>query len=301
MLAKARSQVHNSEDNPGGGAVRGKWALAAVGCGFVLFLPAAARAQDLPPGFDADLAAQFEAELRAILTENGVTGVSVDNLDEMIGEPGDLDLPPGEPLLLFASEEALRLAEGKVEGDGDSQLTGPCMGLTMSFDGAGNVIDMAADFDDAAPPIDMLEYYESKGTTVKAALTASNPYKVDVNGFVVYAGIAGGDGDGPRNHTWQITTFGTALDSGGDDNPDGNNRNSGGINMGKQLPPLVKVNALFKIEGDMSAPNGFECVGSGYFETVGADPLAQIVGGVLALLGGLGVLFNARPARTWRG
>ena len=278
------------------------WALAAIAGGFVLSMPSTAHAQDeLPPGFDLELAAQFEAELLSILTENGVTDVSVDNLEDLVGEPGDLDLPEGTPLLVAASKEALALANGDIQGDGDSELTGPCMGLTMSFDDKGNMIDMAADFDEAAPPIDMLEFYESDGQTVKAALTASNPYKVHVDGFVVYAGIAGASGDGPRNHSWEITTFGAALDSGGDDNPEGENRNAGGINMGEQLPGPAKVSAKFKIEGTMTADNGFACKGSGYFQTEGGLPIGQIAGGILTVLGGLGVLFNARPARTWRG
>jgi len=267
----------------------------------VLSLPAPAHAQDeeLPPEF-VELVEQFQAELLTMMTENGLTDVSVESLDNLLGEPGDLDLPPGEPILVVG-EDAVRLLEGQVDDEGDSQLTGPCMGITMSFNEDGVMIDMAADFDEDRPPIDMLEFYESSGETVQAALTASNPYKVDVNGFVVYAGIAGGAGDGPRNHTWDITTFGTALDSGGDDNPDGENRNAGGLNLGDQLPAVAKVNALFKIEGQMTADDGFECVGSGYFETTGGTPIAQIAGGVLAILGGLGVLFNARPARTWGG
>jgi hypothetical protein len=267
----------------------------------VLSLPNPAHAQDegLPPEF-VELAEQFKAELLSILTENGVTNVSVDNLDELIGDPGDLDLPPGDPLLVVG-EQAVQLLEGQIDDEGDSQLTGPCMGLTMSFDGDGVMIDMAADFDEDRPPIDMLAFYESNGETVQAALTASNPYKVDVDGFVVYAGVAGGTGGGPQNHVWEITTFGTALDSGGDDNPEGENRNAGGLNLGDQLPAVAKVNALFKIEGEMVADGGFECVGSGYFETTGGAPIAQIAGGLLALLGGLGVLFNARPARTWGG
>jgi hypothetical protein len=267
-------------------------------------LPAPAQAQDdgLPPGFDPTLAAEFEQELIAILNENGVTGVSVDNLADLIGQPGDVDLAPGVPLLIAAGEAAARLAvDGDVDGGGDSSLTGPCMGLTMSFDRDGDVIDIAADFDDPSPPIDLLEFYASHGSTVKAALTASNPYKVDVDGFVVYAGAAqDGSGAGPRNHTWEITTFGSTLDSGSDDNADGKNRNVGAIDLGKQLPAPAKVNALFKIEGDLIADNGFACRGSGYLETVGGAPIAQIAGGLLVLIGGLGVLINARPARTWR-
>lgn len=277
------------------GALIGAFAFASL----LPPAPAGASSGDLPPDFNAELAQQFEAELVAILSDGGVD-IDPAGLDDLIGEPGDFDAAPGEPVLLAAAADAVSLALGDI-GGGGSQLTGPCMGLTMSFDDDGNVIDMAADFDAAAPPIDLLEYYESGGTSVKRAFTADNPYSVHVNGFVVYAGIAGDAGNGPRNHTWEITTFGQALDEGGDDNPDGENRNAGGISLKDQLPTAAKVNALFRISADMTAEAGFACAGSGFFETTGGAPIAQVAGGVLVLLGGLGAFFNARPARTWNG
>ena len=277
----------------------GTIAGAALACAGRAGAAQAAEGEDLPPGFDLDLAVLFEAELVAILTDGGVA-VDPANLDDLIGEPGDFDAAPGEPVLLAAAGDAAVLALSEV-GGGDSSLTGPCMGLTMSFDDTGALIDMAADFNEAAPPIDLLEYYASGQQNAPRAFTADNPYMVHVDGFVVYAGIAGPPGGGPRNHVWEITTFGQALDEGGDDNPDGENRNAGGISLAEQLPAGAKVSALFKIDGSITADGGFACAGDGYFETVGGTPVLQVAGGVLVLLAGLGAFFNARPARTWNG
>ena len=63
----------------------------------------------------------------------------------------------------------------------------------------------------------------------------------------------------------------------------------------------AKLNALFRIEGSMIADNGFACDGSGYIATTGGTPVLEVAGGGMVLSGGLGAVFNARPARTWRG
>ena len=100
---------------------------------------------------------------------------------------------------------------------------------------------------------------------------------------------------------WQITSFGNAIDEGGDPNSAGENRNAGGIDLGDQLPGAAKVNALFRISGEMTADGGFACAGTGYFRTTGGTPLAEGAGLALVVLGGLGGVFNARPAKTWSG
>ena len=223
------------------------WLLGTIAGGAVVLslgFGATAEASDeegtLPADFNEELAEQFRQELLDVLTEGGVE-VDPANLDNLIGEPGDLDAAPGEPVLLQIAGDAATLATEPIEGDGDSSLTGPCMGLAISFDDEANIIDIAGDFSAAAPPIDLLEFYESDRQTVKAAFTADNPYKVHVDGFVAYAGIAGPSGGGPTNHTWAIETFGQALDEGGDDNPDRENRNAGGVNFKDQLPAPAKV------------------------------------------------------------
>lgn len=235
-----------------------------------------------PAGDDAALSEDLEAELAALMDEMGISGDPAD----LIGEPGDLDLPPGEPVYLglVTAAEDEPLPDG-----GGSKLTGPCMGVALSFDDEGSLIDAAADFDDAAPPVDLIDGGQ--------AFTAANAYEVHVDGWVVYAGRAD---PAPIDHSWYIKTLGVSLDSGGDDNPDAENRNAGSVDLGGTLPAPAKVNALFYMEGEMTADGGFLCEGSGYWATVGGAPALEGAGLVLLLLGGAGLLFNARPARTWR-
>jgi hypothetical protein len=275
------------------------WFGVLLGAGALLLTgPPGTSAESLPPDFDAELAAEFQDELLGILAAGGID-IDAAQLDRLLGAPGDLDVDPGTPVLLVIADDAVQVDAEDIPGG--SSLTGPCMGIAISFDDEGQIIDIAADFDPDGPPMDLYEYYESDGYTVEAAFTASNPFRVDVNGFVAYAGVAGAAGDGPRDHTWRITTFGQTIDEGGDDNADGENRNAGGVDLASQLPAAAKVDGLFKISGEMTADDGFACAGSGYFATEGGRPVAQAAGTVLVLLGGLGAFFTARPARTWKG
>lgn len=261
-------------------------------------LPAAAQDEapagncEVPAELDAELVQQFQDELVQMLTDAGAGTLDPSLL---LGEAGQFDLPPGS---LVVDGIAPLTASGPCpEKGGGSSLTGPCMGVAMSFDGDGEVIDAAADFDPAGAPVDLLE--STPGNLVRA-FDRDNPFKVDVNGFVAYTGVAGTAGNGPRNHSWSISTFGgVELDSGGDPNVDGKNRNAGSIDLGSDLPAAARVNALFTVEGEMTADNGFVCQGSGYFETVGGAPVLEITGTVILIGAGLGALFNARPARTW--
>ncbi len=271
---------------------------AAVASVALVAAPVLAQDTGVPPEFDAELAAQFEAELLDMLGSAAGQPVDPSAFGSLVGLPGDLDLPPGQLSVTMAGDAAAA-ASGAVGGG--SSLTGPCMGIALSFDGDGRLIDAAADFDPDGAPVDMFTYYESGGTDVRAAFTAKNPFEVDVNGFVAYTGVAGAAGDGPRNHTWEITVFGQTLDSGGDANASGQNRNAGSLDLGEQLPAPAKLNALFRIEGSMRADNGFACDGAGYLATTGGAPVLEVAGGVMVLIGGLGAVFNARPARTWRG
>lgn len=254
---------------------------------FVLFVPGAtahAGGDDGgsdAPATDEELADDFQQELEELLADAGNDG----EIPEIIGEPGDLDLPPGELVYLGVIDAVA--AEDLPEGDG-SQLAGPCMGLSMSFRGDGSVLDMAADFDEGAPPIDLIDGGQ--------AFTASNPYEVDVDGYVAYAGVAE---PAPIDHTWAIRVQGLSLDSGGDDNPDEETRNAGTVNLADDLPAPAKINALFAIDGEMNADGGFNCTGSGFIKTVGGLPILGGLGLILLLAGGLGALFNARPAKTW--
>lgn len=237
---------------------------------------------------DLALVEAFEAELAALAAEVGVEG----GAPALIGDPGRFDLPPGESVLVGVLVAVAPAQGGSFSGD--SALTGPCQGIAISFDEDGEVIDFVADFDDEAPPIDLLESEVSSGTTVQA-FTPQNPFEVDVNGYVLYAGRAQ---PAPINHDWEIRTLAVSLDSGGDPNRGAEDRNAGSVNLKDDFP--AKISALFRIEGEMDADSGFRCTGAGYFKTVGGTPVLGGVGLVLVLAAGSGAIFNARPARTWK-
>lgn len=278
-----------------GDAVAG---LAAIGA--VLMFAGAAHAggrppqpPELPP--DAD---QLAEEFFGLLAEELGLPSSELVLGEITGPPGEYDLPPG--VARFVGADNVAVATELPDGGGSS-LTGPCFGIAVSLGpgkgGQRRVIDAAADFDDAAPPVDLLD--ADKDGTPRQAFTADNPFRVHVNGIVVYTGFAG---EPPIDHRWFIRTQGISLDSGGDPNPRGKDRNAGFVDLQNQLPGPAKVNALFRIEGRMTANGGsFLCEGSGYFRTEGGVPLMEGGGVVLLLTFGLGALFNARPALTWKG
>jgi hypothetical protein len=175
---------------------------------------------------------------------------------------------------------------------GDSALVGPCQGIAVSYDGGGKVIDAAADFNDPGPPVDVLDGGK--------ALTAGNPFEVDVDGFVLYSGFAGPAGGGPTNHSWEIKVGGLEIDSGGDDNADLKNTSAGDVDLAADNP--VKINGLIRVSGTMVADGGFFCDGEGYFRTTGGLPIGLIAGGVLlALAAAYGLAFNARPTIDTKG
>ena len=115
-----------------------------------------------------------------------------------------------------------------------------------------------------------------------------------------YFGFSPREGDGPENHTWWIKTSGISIDQGGDPNPELKNRNAGLVDLAEDLP--VKFSAKIKVEGQMMSENQPNCEGFGYVDVQGnglTDPVG-LAG--LALLGGgfFGLLFNARPAHTFK-
>jgi hypothetical protein len=290
--------------------MRGRWLwfMLLLGGGLVFSGAAAsnpAHAQagcELPADLtaeQADLAQQFETELRDLYLEFN-SDQTVDpnaSLANLLGFAGKYDLPPGQ-LVVDGIVQDLSSLPCPVP-DGGSKLSGECMGMAMSFDDKGQLIDIAADLRPDDAPLDMIETRE-QGVPVQA-FTKSNPFQVHVDGFVAYVGKAGNFGAGPLDHRWKITTFGAELDSGGDPNTDLKNRNAGGVNLAADLPGPAKINGLWKIEGELKSENGITCDGSGYFETTGGLPIAQGLG-VIAIVGaGLGALFNARPAKTWKG
>ena len=207
------------------------------------------------------------------------------------GDPGKYDLTEaseefGQYVILFG--QSTEVADF---GDG-SQLTGMCGGFAYSYDKNGDLLDAAIDLGDGDAPVDLLE-----GTQ---AFTSGNPFKVDPRGVVVYYGFSPESGDGPEDHRWYIKTSGISLDKGGDPNPQLKNRNAGLVDLNKDLP--VKFTAKVKIEGHMMSENQPDCVGKGHVSFEG-DGLTDPVGlAGLALLGGgiFALLFNSRPAITWK-
>lgn len=208
------------------------------------------------------------------------------------GEPGEWDLVEGDGE--FGRLVALLGQTTSVGDFGDgSQLTGMCGGYAYSYDENGKLIDAVVDIGDDGPPIDLID-----GTQ---AFTSSNPFKVDTRGVVSYFGFSPQVGDGPLNHSWYVKTSGISLDKGGDPNTGMKNRNAGLVDLADDLP--VKFSAKVKVEGEMTSANQPPCIGKGHVDFLG-NGLTDPVGlGALALLGGgiFGLLFNARPARTWKG
>lgn len=205
---------------------------------------------------------------------------------------------PGEYDLTAASAEFGQLASlygqsTNVANFGDgSQLTGLCGGWAYSYDKNGVILDAAFDVGDDFPPIDLLDGVQ--------AFTSSNPFRVDPRGVVIYYGFSPEAGDGPLNHEWYIKTSGISLDKGGDPNELLKNRNTGLVDLGNDLP--VKFTAKVKVEGHMMSETQPDCFGKGHVSVEG-DGLTDPVGVAgLALLGGgiLGLLFNARPATTYK-
>jgi len=202
--------------------------------------------------------------------------------------PGEFDQDSGQ-----AEFDRLVATVGPpAEVSGSSSLTGPCGGFAYSYDEDGVLIDAAMDAGDDAPPIDVFEGGQ--------AFTSDNPFLLDADGQVLYYGFAPRTGDGPQDHTYSLAVAGITVADGGDPNPNLKNRNAGVIDLADELPFsfTVRVGA----SGQMESANLAPCDGEGFVEVRGnglADPLGLASIGVLGL-GLIGLVFNARPARTWR-
>ncbi len=250
----------------------GRGLVLATGVVLVLGLSIGAIAQDPPSTGDDALDA-----LRELIPE---------------GDPGEYDLTEADAEF---RQLVVLFNESTFVGDfgTGSQLTGPCGGFAYSYDENGERIDAAMDAGDGDPPVDLLDGGQ--------AFTSSNPFKVDTRGVVTYYGFSPQAGDGPLNHTWFIKTSGISLDKGGDPNTIRNNRNVGLVDLDEDLP--VKFSAKVKISGEMMSETLATCVGKGHVEFLGnglTDPVGLLG---LALLGGgfFGLLFNSRPAMTYKG
>jgi hypothetical protein len=201
-------------------------------------------------------------------------------------------------------------------GEEGAHLLGPCGGAAISYDSHGDSLDAAVDLGDGNPPIDI--YGEP-------AFTAGNPFQVDSGGTVLYFGFtlpdAGLSGDAFHNHRWEIVIMGVSADNGGDPNPQNKNRNAGIMELGDVFPfqfqAKVKAQGVFVDGwGDNALPaytaddvaavfaGHTICFGEAWVEFVGDSyPLFTAPGALasaLALAGFGGILFNARPALSWR-
>jgi hypothetical protein len=204
------------------------------------------------------------------------------------GESSDYDIEAAAAE--FDALAVIAIVPGTTSGS--SKLTGPCGGFAHSYGENGELIDSAIDLGDGSPPIDLMGGGQ--------AFTSSNPFKVDTRGVVTYYGFMPQLGDGPKDHTWHINTSGVSLDSGGDPNELGNNRNAGIVNLKEDLP--FAFSAKVQVDGKLTSDLA-PCVGEGYVEFIGGGLLSPFGITGLVLLGGAmaGLLFNARPAMTFKG
>ncbi len=191
----------------------------------------------------------------------------------------------------------------------------PVFRTVYSYDADGKSLDAAVDFGDENGPVDV--YGEP-------AFTASNPFRVDSRGTVAYYGFTK---DAPgliagafHNHRWEMLVMGISADNGGDPNAENKNRNAGLVELGDtlklQFQAKVKAQGILVDEwgpeslpsysaSDLTAFAGHEiCFGSGWVQFVGDQyPLFTAPGALataLAAAGCAGLLFNARPALSWR-
>lgn len=225
--------------------------------------------------------------------EEAPSGDPLDAIRDAVprGAPGEFDLTAADErfgglVRDFGDTTDLEVGEG-------SSLTGPCGGIAMSYGDDGDLIDAALDAGNGDPPVDVLDGGQ--------AFTSGNPFEVDTRGVVAYYGFMPRRGDGPMDHSWEITTAGVSLDSGGDPNGDGNNRNAGLVDLADQLPFSFSLDA--EISGHLTSANLDECKGTGHVRFIGGNPLLSVPGivGTVTLLGGvLGLLLNARPAVTFK-
>jgi hypothetical protein len=144
-------------------------------------------------------------------------------------------------------------------------------------------------------------------------MTKSNPLKVDTRGVLVYFGSS--QPETFHNHRWFLKAVGVFKDHGGDPNQRDKNRNAGSVDFGSLLPfpftALVEASGAWvdgwgatelpEMEaGSYPTPN---CVGHGWVKFVGPSPFLTppgILATLLVAAGFTGVLFNARPALSWK-
>lgn len=249
-----------------------------------------------------------------------------DNIPDVPVEGPEGDLPIGiagiwdDAIGATTPEEFIARVDPSGTGfdldDEGAVLLGPCGGAAISYDAHGDSLDAAVDLGDGNPPVDI--YGE-------AAFTAGNPFQVDSGGMVAYFGFTLDDPyltlGAFHDHRWEVVIMEISADEGGDPNPRDKNRNAGLMELGDLLPFQFQMKA--KVQGvfvdnwgpadlpeytadDVAAvfAGHAVCFGEGWVEFVGDSyPLFTVPGALasaLALAGFSGILFNARPALSWR-
>jgi hypothetical protein len=255
--------------------------------------PNAAQIQDLVQFYGGVLA---EADI-VVIDANGVPRIPQ-------GEPGERDLTPENTPEFLMPITGVIVAQGQFDTevaiDDGSELLGDCGGMAMSFDADGVLIDLAVGVpsrEGGGPSGQLLDTFGDGAG--ERAFTSSNPFEVD--DLVIYVGTLPSEGDGPLEHNWTIKTAGISIDSGGDPNTAGKNRNAGEVDVGS-VPNYLRPAGIFPITGDLVSQNGLFCIADGWVLFTGGNPLLSAPSAVAALLGigGIvGLLFNARPAITW--
>jgi len=161
----------------------------------------------------------------------------------------------------------------------------------------------------------------------------------DVSTFSLAGSIAGTDYGEPNpafhDHAWTVSIMGVSADRGGDPNQRDKNRNAGLVDLGDILADvpvpaaiydLTELNTTVKAKGaiiDLYAsgepgkrlPDTFDlgvieaeaagaefCFGEGWVKFNGSGPgiAPTAVATLLAAAGFAGILFNVRPAQSWR-
>ncbi len=222
------------------------------------------------------------------------------------GEPGDFDLRPGDGRFGTVVEETVaQNAAEYVSDDESSYLLYDCGGMAISYDSDGSMVDWAIGIgsnEGGGPTGQLIDLYPPEDLG-KRAFTKSHPFLV--KDTVVYFGRMPAEGEGARNHRWNLDTAGISIDEGGDDNPDGNNRNAGEVSVSGDVPggSFLLPSGIFPVTGDLDSENGIECAGSGWIELDTGNQFLSapgLVAGAFAIAGILGLLFNSRPAITWK-
>ena len=290
--------------------------LGVFAVGFVLW-PAIAAAQDDagdepdPAGIQESLDFYLADLLTLDFDDDGVPDIfSVDGVlyvsEPPVGDPGEFDLKPGDGI--FGTQVSDVLSEdGYFDSVGDSStLIGDCGGVAMSFDDNGAMIDMAIGVpskEGGGPDGTLVDVMPGASDFGARAFTSGNPFEVHVQGKVVYYGTLPRSGDGAEHHLWYIKTAGISLDAGGDPNPRLKNRNAGLVDLGKEIGSLLQFTGDFDMEAKLTSLNGRSCDATGHIRFVGPFPPFTLVGGIGSFLGAMGIfglLFNSRPAITWR-